>query len=379
VRPTVESLRIVPVSDSRDMRRFIRVPWSVYADDPMWVPPLLIERREHFSSRNPYFAHARCCLWLAYRGTRPVGRISAQIDELHQERYRDATGFFGLFESENEAEIIHELLSTAEIWLRDQDMVRIRGPFNFSINQECGLLVEGYDAPPMIMMGHSRPYYAARLAAEGYQGVKDLLAYRLPTDFTPPELMKSVLNKAVGCARVRPLRRSRFREDLKIIQDIFEDAWSTNWGFIPFTEDEFRHLGSGLRLLIDDDAVQIAEVDGVPAAMIVAFPNLNEAIRDLRGRLLPLGWLKLLWRLKVKSPKTARVVLMGVRKNLQRSPLGAALGFLLIDALRSYGIRRGVQEVELSWILEDNMPMRNMLTMIGGIPYKRYRIYEKTL
>src|ERR1051325_3889818 len=204
------------------MRRFIRVPWSVYADDPTWVPHLLLERREQFSPRNPYCAHARCCFWLAYRGTRLVGRISAQIDELHQERYRDATGFFGLFEAENEAEIIHELLSTAEIWLRDRDVVRIRGPFNFSINQECGLLVEGYDAPPMIMMGHSRPYYAARLAAEGYDGVKDLLAYRLATDFTPPELMKPVLNKAAGCARIRPLRRSRLNEDLVIIKDIFE-------------------------------------------------------------------------------------------------------------------------------------------------------------
>lgn len=369
----------MPVSNSRDMRRFIRVPWSVYAEDPTWVPPLLLERREHFSPRNPYFAHARCRFWVAYRGKRPVGRITAQIDELHQKRYSDATGFFGMLEAENDAEIFHDLLNTAEVWLREQGMLRIRGPFNFSINQECGLLVDGYDTPPMIMMGHSRPYYDARLIAEGYQGVKDLLAYRLPTDFAPAELMKAVLNKAGGCARIRPLRRSRFREDLKIIQDIFEDAWSENWGFIPFTEDEFRHLGSSLRLLVDDDAVQIAEVDGVPAAMIVAFPNLNEAIRDLRGRLLPLGWLKLLWRLKVKSPKTARVVLMGVRQNFQRSPLGAALGFLLIDALRGYGIKRGVQEVELSWILEDNMPMRNMLTTIGGMPYKRYRIYEKAL
>jgi hypothetical protein len=377
VHPPIEPLKIALVSDARDMRRFIRVPWSVYADDPTWVPHLLLERREHFSPRNPYFAHARCCFWLACRGSRPVGRISAQIDELHQQRYRDATGFFGFLEAENEAETFHELLSTAEVWLRKQGMSRIRGPFNFSINQECGLLVDGYDTPPMIMMGHSRPYYAPRLIAEGYQGVKDLLAYRLSTDFIPPELMKAVLNKAADCVRVRALRRSRLSKDLEIIDDIFQDAWSTNWGFIPFTDDEVRHLGFNLRLLVDDDAVQIAEVDGVPAAMIVALPNLNEVIRDLQGRLLPFGWLKLLWRLKVKSPKTARVVLMGVRKRFQGSALGAGLAFLLIDAMRGYGIRRGVQEVELSWILEDNMPMRNILTMLGGVPYKRYRIYEK--
>ena len=379
MRTPAESVRVVPVSDSRDLRRFIRVPWSVYADDPTWVPHLLVERREQFSPRNPYFAHARCCYWLAYRGTRPVGRISAQIDELHERLYRDATGFFGFLEAENEEQTFHELLSTAEVWLREQGMVRIRGPFNFSINQECGLLVDGYDTPPMIMTGHSHPYYAARLTTEGYQGIKDLLAYRLSTDFTRPELMKTILNKAAGSARVRPLRRSQLNADLKIIQDIFEDAWSTNWGFIPFTEDEILHLGSVLRLLVDDDAVQIAGVDRVPAAMIVVLPNLNEAIRDLQGRLLPFGWLKLLWRMKVKFPKTARVVLMGVRKRFQQSPLGAALVFLLIDAVRGYGIRRGVQEVELSWILEDNMPMRNMITMIGGVPYKRYRIYEKAV
>ena len=377
VRTAAESVRIVPVSGSRDLRRFIRLPWSVYDDDPAWVPHLLLDRREQFSSRNPYFAHARCCFWLAYRGTRPVGRISAQIDELHEERYRDATGFFGFLEAENEQGTFHELLSAAEVWLRGQGMLRMRGPFNFSINQECGLLVDGYDTPPMIMMGHSRPYYAPRLTAEGYQGVKDLLAYRLSTHFTPPAFMKAALNKAADRTRVRPLHKSRFNEDLEIIKDIFEDAWSTNWGFIPFTQDEFRHLGDNLRLLVDDDAVQIAEVDGLPAAMIVALPNLNEVIRDLQGRLLPFGWLKLLWRLKVKYPKTARVVLMGVRKRFQQSPLGAALAFLLIDGVRGYGIRRGIQEVELSWILEDNMPMRNILTMLGGVPYKRYRIYEK--
>lgn len=379
VRATLESVCILPINESRDLRRFIHLPWSVYADDPAWIPPLLIERREQFSRRNPYFAHARCCFWLAYRGRRPVGRISAQIDELHEARYRDATGFFGLLEAEDEAETFHALLSTAETWLRDHGMLRIRGPFNLSINQECGLLVKGYDTPPMIMMGHARPYYADRIMAEGYQGSKDLLAYRVATDFTPPALMRAAVNKAAGCVRIRPLRRSSMNEELHILKEIYEDAWSANWGFIPFTEEEFRHLGLSLRLLVEDECVQIAEVDGVPAGMIVALPNLNEAIGDLRGRLLPFGWLKLLWRLKVKRPTTARVALMGVRKCFQRSALGTALAFMLIDAVRGYGIRRGVREVELSWILEDNKPMRNMLTMIGGTPYKCYRIYEKAL
>jgi GNAT superfamily N-acetyltransferase len=379
MRAALEPIRIELINGSRDLRRFIRVPWSIYGDDPAWIPPLLLERREQFSRRHPYFAHARCCFWLAYRGMRPVGRISAQIDALHEAQHRDATGFFGLLEAEDEAETFHALLSTAEIWLRDQGMVRIRGPFNLSINQECGLLVEGYDTPPMIMMGHARPYYAGRLAAEGYQGVKDLLAYHVVTHFTPPDLMRAVLSRAAGAVRIRPMRRSRLGEEINILQEIYEDAWSANWGFIPFTKEEFRHLGHSLRLLVEDEYVQIAEVDGVPVAMIVAFPNVNEAISDLNGRLCPFGWLKLLWRLKVKHPKTARVALMGVRKRFQGTALGTALAFTLIDAVRCHGIRRGVQAVELSWVLEDNMPMRNMLAMIGGVPYKRYRIYERAL
>ena len=248
-----------------------------------------------------------------------------------------------------------------------------------SINQECGLLVEGFDTPPMIMMGHARPYYAERIVAEGYRKVKDLLACRLSMDFEPLELMRTILGRDAGCARVRPLRRSHLDEDLKILREIFEDAWSTNWGFAPFTEEEFRYLGYSLRLLVEGKCVQIAEVNSVPAGMIIAFPNLNDAIRDLNGRLLPFGWIKLLWRLKVKFPQTARVPLMGVRKRFQGSALGSALAFLLIDAVRTYGLKSGVREVELSWIPEDKMPIRNMLAAIGGVLYKRYRIYEKGL
>ncbi len=379
MRTALHPVRIEPIHGSRDLRRFIRVPWSLYTDDPTWVPHLLLERQEQFSGRNPYFAHARSCFWLACRGPQPVGRISAQIDALYEAQYQDATGFFGLLEAEDEAETFHALLSTAEAWLRDQGMLRVRGPFNLSINQECGLLVEGYETPPMIMMGHALPYYEGRLIAEGYQGVKDLLAYHIATHFTPPALMQTVVSRAAGAIQIRPMRRSHLSEELHILQEIYEDAWAGNWGFIPFTKEEFQHLGQSLRLLVEDEYVQIAEIDGVPAAMIVAFPNINEAIGDLNGRLYPFGWLKLLWRLKIKHPKTARVALMGVRKRFQGTALGAALAFMLIDAVRNHGIRRGVQAVELSWILEDNMPMRNMLAMIGGTPYKRYRIYEKIL
>jgi len=370
-------LRVVPVEGRRGLRQFIRLPWSIYLDDPTWVPPLLLERKEHLSKRNPFFEHAKCKFWLAYRGATPVGRISAQVDQLHLQRYEDSTGFFGLLEAEDEAETFRALMDTAETWLRDQGMHRVLGPFNFSINQECGLLVEGFDTPPMVMMGHARPYYSTRIEENGYRKEKDLLAYHINSDYQLTPAMRLVIKRAKKRVHLRPLRRSIFREELRILQDIFEDAWSQNWGFVPFTRSEFEHMGKSLKLLLPDDQVQIAEVDGVPAAFMVAMPNVNEAIRDLNGKLFPLGWLKLLWRLKVAYPKSVRVALMGVRQRYQKSRLGAALALMVIEACTAPAVRRGVLTAEMSWILDDNLGMRNIIESLGGKAYKRYRIYSK--
>ena len=372
-------LRVVPVEGRRGLRQFIRLPWSIYRDDPAWVPPLLLERKEHLSKRNPFFEHAKCKFWLAYRGATPVGRISAQVDQLHLQRYEDSTGFFGLLEAEDEAETFRVLMNTAETWLRDQGMRRVLGPFNLSINQECGLLVEGFDTPPMVMMGHAHPYYSARVEENGYRKAKDLLAYRIESDFELTRAMRALIKRAAGKVSIRSLRKERFSEELDILQDIFEDAWSENWGFVPFTKAEFKHLGQNLKHLVHTEYVQIAEVEGAPDAMIVGIPNVNEIIKDLNGRLLPLGWLKLLWRLKVARPKTARVPLMGVRKRHHNSLLGAALAIMVVERVRRLGIKYGAKEVELSWILDDNKGMRNILESLGGVVYKRYRIYGKKL
>ena len=374
-----EPLRVVPVEGWRGLRRFIRLPWSIYRDDPAWIPPLLMERRQHLSKGNPFFKHAKWKFWLAYRGATPVGRISAQVDRLHLERYDDSTGFFGLLEAEDKAETFRVLMNTAETWLRDQGMRRVLGPFNLSINQECGLLVEGFDAPPMVMMGHARPYYSARIEENGYRKEKDLLAYRVKTDFELTSAMRALIKRAAKRVSIRSLRKERFGEELDILQDIFEDAWSENWGFVPFTKAEFKHLGQNLKYLVHTEYVQIAEVDGAPDAMIIGIPNINESIKDLKGRLLPLGWLKLIWRLRVDRPKTARVPLMGVRKRHHNSLLGAALAVMVIERVRRLGIKYGAKEVELSWILDDNKGMRNILESIGGAVYKRYRIFAKDL
>ncbi len=373
------SLRILPVEGRLGFRRFVRLPWSIYADDPAWVPPLLVERRQHLSRRNPFFEHAKSKFWLAYRGAKPVGRISAQVDQLHLQRYKDSTGFFGLLEAEDDNETFQALMNTAETWLRDQGMHRVLGPFNLSINQECGLLIEGFDTPPSVMMGHALPYYAVRLEETGYKKEKDLLAYRIDINFELTKAMQALTARAARQVRIRQLHRSRFQEELEILQEIFEDAWSQNWGYLPFTKAEFEHLGQNLKHLVYDDFVQIAEVDGSPAAMIVGVPNVNEAIRDLNGKLFPFGWLKLLWRLKVNCPKTARVPLMGVRKQYQKSRLSAALALMVIEALRDRGLKRGVKQVELSWILDDNVGIRDIIEAIGGVVHKLYRIYSKEL
>jgi hypothetical protein len=375
----MEHIRVVPVEGRQSLKRFIFFPWKVYAADPVWVPPLFLDRMQQLSPRNPYFQHARYRAWTAHRGGEVVGRISAQIDRLHLERYEDSTGFFGQIEGLDDPLVFRSLFETAESWLRENGMTRVLGPFNLSINQECGLLVEGFETPPAVMMGHAPPYYGDRIEELGYTKAKDTLAYKLQDDFQLSAPMKAVVKRASDRVRIRPWRKSSLPEELHILREIFDDAWSGNWSFIPFTEAEFTRMGQEMKHLIPADFVQIAELDGSPAAMIVLLPNVNEAIKDLNGRLLPLGWLKLLWRLKVSFPKTGRVPLMGVRRRFHNSLLGAALALNLIDAVRSAGAKKGMREAELSWILEDNAGMRNILESVGGVAYKRYRIYEKEL
>jgi len=372
-------LRVLKVENRRVLNDFIRLPWSLYSEDPMWIPPLLLERRMHLSPKNPYFEHAKFCSWVIYRNGKPTGRISAQIDQLHIGRYQDATGFFGMIEAENAGRTFKILLNTAENWLRRQGMQRICGPFNLSINQELGLLVDGFDTPPSMMMGHARPYYADRMQDNGYRKEKDLLAYIISTDSELSRAVKTITAKVKTRVLIRDLRKSQFAQELKIIRDIFNDAWSKNWNFVPFTNAEFDHLGKDLKLLADEELVKIAEIEGKPAAFMVLLPNINEVIRDLNGRLFPFGWLKMLWRLKVKYPESARIPLMGVRRRYHDSLIGAALAFGVIAGVKEPAMKRGLKEVELSWILEDNMKMRNIIESLGGRVYKTYRIYSKGL
>ena len=371
--------RIEEVRDSKTLNDFIRAPKAAQAADPNWIPPLEFERREAFSPKNPFFQHARWQAFVAYRGTEPVGRISAQIDELYHEHHDPSAGFFGLIEGLDDPQLFGMLTGAAEAWLRDQDMARVVGPFNLGINQEVGLLVDGFDTPPYFLMGHAQPYYATRLEEQGYTGCQDMLAYLAPPHFELPKLFARQLRRLEREITIRPLDRSRRDEELAAMRDVFNDAWSGNWGFVPFTEAEFAAVGSELMYIVPKDLVMIAEKDGRAVGFIVMVPNLNEIIADLDGKLLPFGWAKLLWRLKVGFPSTSRVPLMGVRREYHHSTLGPSIAIALIDAVRKTGYDRGVRLVETSWVLEDNEGMRKIMEHIGGEISKRYRMFEKAL
>ena len=373
------SLVLEVVTQPGQWRDFLALPHRLYADDPAWVAPLDFEQRQRFSPRNHFFEHARMQAWIARRDGVPVGRITAQVDELHLRQHGDAAGYFGMLEAEDDPRVFAALFGAAQDWLRGEGMERVRGPFNLHVNEEVGLLVEGFSTPPFVLMGHARPWYGPQVETQGYRGVKDLLAYHIRPDFDPPRVMTRLAERASERVRVRALRRKQLAEDAAIMRDVFNDAWEHNWGFVPLAEAEWVETVSTLAKLMPDEYIQIAEYDGEPVAFIVALPNLNEATRDLGGKLLPFGWLKLLWRLKVRHPHSARIPLMGVRKSHQHSRLGPTLAFMVIDAVRKPMHARGVTNVEMGWILEDNDGMRNIIETIGGQAYKRYRIYEKEL
>ncbi|MFQ5536250.1 MAG: N-acetyltransferase [Gemmatimonadota bacterium] len=374
------SVTLREVRGKRDLSNFIKVAEEVYRGDPAWVPPLRLERKLHFSSKhNPYFRHARMKAWVAYRDGVPVGRITAQVDELDRRLHGADRGHFGFLEAQNDPDVFAALFAEAEAWLKSQGVGHVLGPFNFSINQECGLLVEGFHRPPVFMMPHGKPYYPHRLAELGYGKAKDLLAFWIEKGFPWPRTAQEIVKRYSRRITTRTLDAGRVEEELELLRDIFNDAWSENWGFVPFTQAEFMEMGKSLRLLVDDEFVQVAEVEGEPAAFIVLLPNLNEAIRDLGGRLLPFGWAKVLARWKGSRIRTGRIVLMGVRKAYQNSLMAAALALSVIDRVHAPGLARGYEAAELSWVLEDNTRLLKILDSVGAQPYKRYRIFEKRL
>jgi hypothetical protein len=375
-----QNIEVRPVTDKKSLKAFLRVPWRIYQDDPNWIPPLLMERKDALSSKNPFFKHAEWQAWTAYQHGNPVGRISAQIDQLHQQRYNNKTGFFGLIEAPDNPDVFSALFETAENWLQQKGMQKIIGPFNLGINQEVGILVEGFDTPPRIMTTHSARYYGASIENCGYTPAQDMLAYELDIhSYKSPASKDDLVNRNKDRVKVRELNRKDKETDFEIMRDIFNDAWQDNWNFVPFTQEEFTAIGKELLMIVPHEFLQIAEIDGEPAAFIALLPDINLAIADLNGRLLPFGWAKLLWRMKVKFPKACRIPLMGVRKKYQKTIFGPTMAYMLIESVMTPGLARGGERVEMSWILESNKPTRNIIEKFGGHLTKRYRMYEKSL
>lgn len=377
-----ENVSVRPVRGKEDLRAFLNVPFAIYADDPNWVAPLDVERREHLDpKRNPYFKHAEVELFLAWRSGRPVGRISAQLCHLRTERHKDGVGQFGFLEAENDPTVFAALLEAAEAWLKQRGATTIQGPFSFSINDETGLLIDGFDTPPSVLMGHARPYYRERLEAQGFAKAKDVIAYEFIEERDMPRALQSAHDKAMADKDVvlRPLDKAQLLKELQIVVSIANDAWSENWGFVPWTEEEMTALANNLKTLVTGDYIAIAEYKGEPAAMAITLPNINDWITGLNGKLLPFGWVKLGWNLFARPPKAVRMPLMGLRKKYHGTAAGAVLSMATIARVRDFHVRRGTLRGEASWILEDNMPMRRMIESFGGRPYKTYRIYEKLI
>ncbi len=376
-------LVVSPVAGKADLKAFIDLPKRLYAGHTGYTPHLDVERKEAFSPRkNPLFKHVDVEFLLARRAGRVVGRIAAQIDHAYLERYADGTGHFGCLAAEDDPAIFSALFAAAEAWLKGKGLKRATGPFSLSVNEEVGLMVWGFDSRPMLLVPYDPPYAGPRVEECGYAKMKDVFSYDYDVQNAPETIGAKLMARAgmAGRVTVRTANMKMFDAEVRTIVDIFNDAWSDNWGFVPFTQAEIDHAAKAFGPVIVPDLAVIVEVDGEAVAFIIALTNLNEAIEGFNGSLLPLNLLKLVWRMKIAGVASTRVPLMGVRKKFRNHPLmGAGLAMMAIDQLRQNGKRLGKKTAELGWILEDNKATNNIIRSVGGVHYKTHRIYQKAL
>jgi hypothetical protein len=378
---------IRPVSSKADKHAFVDLPFRLYANDPAWVPPLRDEALALITpGKNPWFEHGEAQLYLAEDEGRVTGRISAHIDQLAAAQPVESglgpgTGNWGLLEAEDEA-TAQILIARAEDWLREKQMARVIAPLSISIWDEPGLLVQGHDHPPTVMMGHNAPAYEGWIERAGYGGIKDLLTYEIPINTGFPPLVQRIISSGERNPRIviRRVDKSKFDAEAALILGILNDAWSDNWGFVPITDSEIAHVGKKLKPIVYEDLIRIAEVEGEPVAFMMTLPDLNEKLIGYGGKLFPFNWAKLLWWLRAPKVRTMRVPLMGVLKSVQGTRLASQLAFMMIefirrDAVSTFGATRG----EFGWVLDDNGPMRSVAEAIDGHINKVYRLYEKAL
>jgi GNAT superfamily N-acetyltransferase len=361
-----------------DRKSFVRFPWRIYPGSyPAWVPPLLSEEQKRIDpERNPFFQHGEAALFLAYANGKPVGRIAAIENRQHNEFHDDRVGFFGFFESIDDPEVAGALLDEAAAWVRGRGLTSLRGPTNFSTNEECGLLVENFEDAPYVMMTYNPPYYAALLEGWGLAKVKDLVAYEVTyADFDQERLaaIERLLNRIKLDSRIRSLDMKRFDEEVELVRDLYNAAWERNWGFVPMTDAEVDHMAKQLKPVVDRDLVLFAEIEGEPAGFALALPDINQALRYANGRLFPFGLFRLLWHMR--RINGIRILTLGLKEDFRRTGLAGRL----YSEIFKRGSAKGHTRAESSWILEDNHVMRTALEKMSFRLSKTYRLYERAL
>ncbi len=364
------------VENRKQLSRFIRFPWTIYRADRYWVPPLIGEQKKLFiPEKNPFYGHAEVALFLAERAGQAVGRIAAIVNRAHNEFYGDKTGFFGFFESIDDQDVSDRLFEAAGGWLRQKGMDCIRGPMNFSTNEACGLLVEGFDSSPVIMMTYNPPYYVRLVEENGFYKAKDLLAFWLGTSQPVPERVLKIAEKVSQEHKIclRPLNMKRFDEEVERIKLIYNQAWSRNWGFVPMGDEEFYHTAVNLKRIAVPELLLLAEIGGEPAAFSVTVPDYNQALKRINGRLDPVSLMKLLWY--SRRVNQLRLILLGIRAGYRKRGIDSLLYTETFKIAKRLGYIGG----EISWILEDNILIIKGIETMGGKLYKRYRIYDKRL
>jgi hypothetical protein len=362
---------------------FLRAASEVFRGDPAWIAPLDLDIKERLHpAKNPFFKRADVTLFTAWRGARLVGRCSAQIDREHLRLWKDDTGFFGFFDTVDDPEVGRALIAAASKWLAQRGMKRMMGPFSLYVNEEIGVLIDGFEHPPVLMMGHSRNWQARIAEEAGLTGEKDLLCWRYTTDTPFPDRVVKAWEqvKTLPEVRLRSVNPAKMHSELEAIMDIYNDAWKGKWAMVPALPDEVEKVAKDLKLIIDPDLAFIAEVNGRPAGMCIMLPNVNEVIRDLDGKLLPFGLFKLLWRMKVKHPTSCRLMMLGIKSDLRHNVkrYGGLSAAMYMEVARR-GMAKGYTWSELSWTRADDAPINLGIRSMGARVYKKYRVFQKAI
>jgi hypothetical protein len=377
------SVEIRQHEPGKDTEDFIRAAFEVFEGDPAWTPPLHMMMAEKLHpKKDPFYRHAEVALFTAWKNGELAGRISATVDREWLDLYKDQTGHFGYFDTKDDEEVASALVDAAEKWLRGKGMKRMNGPMSLNANQEMGILVDGFEHPPVLDMGHSRRWQAGLAEKSGLKKEKDLFAWRytreVPFNARTVKAWEDI--RALPEVKLRSVRKDRMREELATIMSIYNETWAGKWAYVPLTAAELDKVAKDMSLVLDPEIAFMADIDGKPAGMCIMIPNLNEAIADLSGKLFPLGLAKLLWRTQVKHPKSARLILLGVResyrKNVKR--YGGLSAAMYVEVSKR-GRAKGYEWAELGWTREDDAPINLGIRSMGAKVYKTYRVFEKKL